>query len=189
MESQVFNKEAALKNVMDSEEMLSELIGMFVTHNIDETNIQILCDAVRNYDIATIFRKTHNLKSTSIYAGAQRLWEVIVELLEFTRDVINTAIKDAYAKIDNEWNNKITQREVDNAINVVELKKTIEPISTILEKSDQNLYERFVYHLAAEILSLIESGKLNCIKPMTEKILTEVSDYRDQIKDIVHKKN
>ncbi|MEI6054435.1 MAG: hypothetical protein WCR55_00135 [Lentisphaerota bacterium] len=184
MEKLIFNKEAALKNVMNSEEMLTELIGMFLTHNIDEENMQILCGAVRNYDIATIFRKTHNLKSTCIYAGADKLWEAIVELLEFSRETITNILKDAYQKLDTPWNNEISQREVDNATNMIELKKTIEPVSTVIEKNDQTLYEKYVYLIASEILNLINNGKLESIKPMTDKILLEAHAYTSEVKGL-----
>lgn len=187
MKKLVFNKEAALRHVMNSEKMLTELIGMFVTHNIDKENIQILCGAVRNYDIATIFRKTHNLKSTCIYAGAERLWEAIVELLKFSSEIIANIVKNAYQKIDTQWDKDISQREIDTAMNIVELKKIIEPVSTVLEKDDQILYEKYVYLIASEILNLINNGKLEPIKPMTDKILLEVFAYTAEVKGLVSK--
>ena len=51
MDKHVFDKESAMKNVMDSEEMLQEIINMFLNHNIDEQSIQILYDAVSGYDV------------------------------------------------------------------------------------------------------------------------------------------
>lgn len=184
MEKPVFNKEAALKNVMGSEEMLSELIGMFVTHNIDEQSTLILCDAVRNYDLAAIFRKTHSLKSTSIYAGAERLSESILELLEFCRGTISDLVKTAYQKLDTQCSNEISQREIVNATNIIELKKSIEPVCGIVEKGDKNLYERYAHHMASELLTLINSGYLESIKPMTDKLLLEISAYREAIKGL-----
>lgn len=188
MEKLIFNKEAALNNVMNSEEMLCELINMFVSHNIDEQNIQILCNAMRNYDLATIFRRAHNLKSTCVYAGAERLWAIIVELLEFCREEITHVVKEAYQKMeDAQWNKDVPQREFDNAVNIIELKKTIEPISTLIEKNDQNLYEKYVYLIAGEIFTLIHNGKLEAIKPMADKILSEVSAYTAEVKDLLSK--
>lgn len=189
MELQVFNKDAALKKVMNSEEMLSELVRMFITHNIDDLNIQILCDAVKDYDMATIFRKTHNLKSTCMYVGAEKLWEVIVKLLEFTRDNISLVIKNAYDKLNEERNCKISKREADNAANIIELKKTIEPVSIIIEKNDQHIYDKYLYRIASEISLLIKNGTLEITKTMTENILIEVSAYKTQVQDMIYKKH
>ena len=132
-----------------------------------------------------IYKSTHNLKSTSMYAGAERLSDAIIELLDFSRTKIADITKDSYQKIDLQWNTEISQRDLDNAINIVELKRTTEPVATIIKKGDHQLYERYLYHVASEILNLINNGKLEPVKPMMNRVLSEVSAYKAEVKSLV----
>ena len=185
---QVFDKEGALNNVMGSEEMLHELINTFITHNIDEHSLQILCNSVRDSDIASIFRRTHNLKSTSLYVGASMLAKVIIDLLEFTRGMITTVIQSSYKNIDEKCDDNITQKEVDNASAIIELKKTTEPICSIIEKNNQELYEKLTFRIASELLKLYKAHALEPISQMTEKILLEAQSYKTAVQLFLDKK-
>ena len=185
----VFDKESALNNVIGSEEMLSELINTFVSHNIDSQSMQILCDSVRGKDLAAIFRRTHNLKSTSLYVGAGRLSQVVIELLECSREMISSVIKASYNKINEQWDENITQQELDNASAIIDLKKTIEPVLGILEKNDQDLFNKFTFHIASELLRLSDSKAFASIITMTEKILIEAKAYKEAVSHLLIEHN
>ncbi|HBM17010.1 MAG TPA: hypothetical protein DD381_11805 [Lentisphaeria bacterium] len=184
---QVFDKEMALHNVMGSEEMLHELINTFITHNIDEQSMQIFCNSVRDNDIASIFRKTHNLKSTSLYVGASLLSKAIINLIEFTRSMIATVIQSSYKNIDDKCDENITQKEVDNAVAIIELKKTTEPVCSIVEKNNQELYEKFTFRIASELFKLTKAHAFDPITQMTEKILFEVQSYKSTVQPFLDK--
>lgn len=80
----LFDRDTALSNAGDSEELLNELIDLF--HQECPTLIDQIRTAIEKRDAVVLHRAAHTLKGSANILGAKATAEVALEIEQFGRD-------------------------------------------------------------------------------------------------------